>query len=82
MCSKACKDAEIFVVALGTMDVVEECVGMPVAAMGKTALDDYAEDEICDTVKNIREICEALRADGKRVRKIARDSEIALIQQP
>ncbi|CAN0355480.1 unnamed protein product [Ascophyllum nodosum] len=67
VCSKACKDAEIFVVALGTMDVVEECVGMPVAAMGKTALDDYAEDEICDTVKNIREICEALRADGKRV---------------
>lgn len=54
-------------VALGTMDVVGECVGMPVAAMRKTALDDYTEEETCDTVKNIREICEALRAEGKRV---------------
>lgn len=49
------------------MDVVGECVGMPVAAMRKTALDDYTEEETCDTVKNIREICEALRAEGKRV---------------
>ncbi|CAM9781876.1 unnamed protein product [Scytosiphon promiscuus] len=65
--STACKDAEIFVVALGTMDVVGECVGMPVAAMRKTALDTFEEDEICDTVKNIREICDALRADGKKV---------------
>lgn len=54
-------------VALGTMDVVGECVGMPVAAMRKTALDDFPEDEVCDTVKNIREICEALRAEGKKV---------------
>ncbi|CAM9456718.1 unnamed protein product, partial [Hapterophycus canaliculatus] len=65
--SAACKDAEVFIVALGTMDVVGECVGMPVAAMRKTALDTYEEDEMCDTVKNIREICDALRADGKKV---------------
>lgn len=55
-------------VVLGTMDVVCECVGMPVAAMRKTALDDYTEEETCDTVKNIREICEALRHEGKKVR--------------
>lgn len=53
--------------ALGTMDVVGECVGMPVAAMRKTALDTFEEDEICDTVKNLREICDALRAEGKKV---------------
>lgn len=67
MRSAACKDAEIFIVALGTMDVVGECVGMPVAAMRKTALDTFEEDEICDTVKNLREICDALRAEGKKV---------------
>eukprot|EP00752_Nemacystus_decipiens_P010691 g9522.t1 len=65
--SAACKDAEIFIVALGTMDVVGECVGMPVAAMRKTALDTFEENEICDTVKNLREICDALRAEGKKV---------------
>ncbi len=27
---------------------------MPTSAMGKGALDDYKEDEICDTVRNIR----------------------------
>ncbi|CAM9567661.1 unnamed protein product [Ectocarpus sp. 12 AP-2014] len=65
--SAACRDAEIFVVALGTMDVVNECVGMPVSAMRKTALDTFEEGEICDTVKNLREICDALRAEGKKV---------------
>ncbi|CAM9467834.1 unnamed protein product [Pylaiella littoralis] len=65
--SAACKDAEIFIVALGTMDVVGECVGMPVAAMRKTALDNFEEDEMCDTLKNVREICDALKADGKKV---------------
>lgn len=54
-------------VALGTMDVVGECVGMPVAAMRKTVLDTFEEDEICDTVRNLREICDALRAEGKKV---------------
>lgn len=67
MRSAACRDSEIFVVALGTMDVVGECVGMPVAAMRKTALDNFEEDEMCDTLKNVREICDALRADGKKV---------------
>lgn len=67
MRSAACRDAEIFIVALGTMDVVGECVGMPVAAMRKTALDNYEESEMCDTLKNVREICDALRADGKKV---------------
>lgn len=50
------------------MDVVAECVGMPVAAMRKTALDDYSEEEMCDTLNNIREISEALRTLGKKVR--------------
>lgn len=68
MQSAACRDAEIFVVALGTMDVVNECVGMPVSAMRKTVLDTFEEGEICDTVKNLREICDALRAEGKKVR--------------
>ena len=67
MRSAACRDAEIVIVALGTMDVVGECVGMPVAAMRKTALDMFEEDETCDTVKNLREICDALRAEGKKV---------------
>lgn len=40
---------------------------MPVAAMRKTALDNFEEDEMCDTLKNIREICDALSADGKKV---------------
>lgn len=65
--SSACKDAEIFIVTLGTMDVIRECVGMPVAALRKTAQDDFSEEEVCDTVKNLREICDALRADGKKV---------------
>eukprot|EP00904_Undaria_pinnatifida_P003377 jgi/Undpi1/1303/HiC_scaffold_11.g04695.m1 len=65
--SSACKDAEIFVVTLGTMDVVGDCVGMPIAAMRKTAQDNFDEEETCDTVKNVREICEALRAEGKKV---------------
>lgn len=65
--SPACRDAEVVIVALGTMDVVGECVGMPVKAMHKTALDTFEEDEICDTVKNLREICDALRAEGKKV---------------
>lgn len=69
MQSAACRDAEIFVVALGTMDVVNECVGMPVSAMRKTALDNFEEGEMCDTVKNLREICDALRAEGKKVRR-------------
>lgn len=42
-------------------------MGMPVAAMRKTALDTFEEDEICDTVKNLREICDPLRAEGKKV---------------
>ena len=49
------------------MDIVGECVGMPVAAMRKGALDDFSEEEYCDTVRNIREICEALRDNGKKV---------------
>lgn len=65
--SSACRDAEVVIVALGTMDVVGECVGMPVKAMHKTALDTFEEDEICDTVKNLREICDALRDEGKKV---------------
>lgn len=75
--SAACKDAEVFIVALGTMDVVGECVGMPVAAMRKTALDTFEEDEICDTVRNLREICDALRAEGKKV-----GPWVALITRP
>lgn len=35
--------------------------------MRKTALDTFEEDEVCDTVKNLREICDALRAEGKKV---------------
>ncbi|CAM9792487.1 unnamed protein product [Chrysoparadoxa australica] len=65
--SKACWDAEVFVLVLGTMDVAWEAVGMPMTAMAKTAMDDYAEDELCDTVKNIRRTCDALLAAGKSV---------------
>lgn len=65
--SRACRDAEIFVVSLGTMDVLTECVGMPVAAIRKTAQDEFSEEETCQSVKNIREICETLRAEGKKV---------------
>ncbi|CAM9176291.1 unnamed protein product [Choristocarpus tenellus] len=65
--SKACVDAEIFVVVVGTMDVVMDVAGMPITAMRKTALDDFKEDELSETCKNIREVCETLRNLGKRV---------------
>lgn len=44
---------------------------MPIGAIRKSILDDYKEEELCDTLKNIREICEALRAEGKKVRAVS-----------
>ncbi|CAM9944599.1 unnamed protein product, partial [Discosporangium mesarthrocarpum] len=67
MLARACADAEIVVVVVGTMDVAQDVVGMPLTAMKKSSLDTFTEEELAETVKNIRSTCEALRGLGKHV---------------
>jgi hypothetical protein len=40
---------------------------MPLPALKKGALDDYTEEEMCDTLKNVRCICNELIRRQKRV---------------
>eukprot|EP01084_Bolivina_argentea_P185161 319312_1 len=55
-----CKDVDVVVLLVGTIDLYRGEVGMPMSAMRKGVLDDYKEDELCDTVQNIQTAVKAL----------------------
>mmetsp|Transcript_12505 Transcript_12505/g.16413 ORF Transcript_12505/g.16413 Transcript_12505/m.16413 type:complete len:306 (-) Transcript_12505:108-1025(-) len=68
MDNSATNDAAVVVIIVGTMDVVRRKVRMPLSAMNKTGLPIiYEENDLCNTVKNIRKIATAFRDQGKKV---------------
>mmetsp|Transcript_4962 Transcript_4962/g.16658 ORF Transcript_4962/g.16658 Transcript_4962/m.16658 type:complete len:286 (+) Transcript_4962:151-1008(+) len=63
--SRGGRDASVVVVALGSEDVVRGEHNLPVSALSKDA--PYAEEDLAETVRNVRSVCEHLRARGVRV---------------
>ncbi|CAM9202660.1 unnamed protein product [Phaeothamnion confervicola] len=65
--SRAAGDAEIVIVAVGTLDVARNIAGMPPAALKKAPEDEFGTAEFCATARNIGTVCDALLAAGKRI---------------